>query len=634
MAHSFEILVMTPAALGDPTLAVAAQRAGHLGILNAELPLPEGLLEAGLDTLARMTDGGYGLRIDDPDAALALAGRHGARGLGCIVLGAPCALANPETVAAIRAAGVAVLIETTRWDDRLAGPLAAQGVILKGHEAGGMVGEATSFILLQQAMTAGAERIIVRGGVGLHSAGALRAGGAGGVVLDDQCLMLRESALAERLAQTLGRMTGAETALIEGADGLRWRGVERPGQGSAAALRSNVARAGSDGQADVARAAFGWDLAAGQIAPMGQAAAFAPDLAQRHASLGRLARAIQDHSAAAVARAARGDVLGEGQGVAAPHGTRWPIVQGPMTRVSDTSGFAQSVAEGGGLPMIALALMRPAQADTLLAEVAGKLAGKPWGVGLLGFAPSALIKAQVEVALKHGPGFALIAGGRPDQAVALEADGIPSYLHVPSPRLLSMFLEQGARRFVFEGRECGGHVGPMSSMVLWDSMVRTLLDEVTDPKQAEGLSVLFAGGIHDARSAAMVAALAAPLADLGIKVGVLMGTAYLFTEEAVSGGGIVPTFQKMLLDCRETVTLETGTGHASRAALSPFAEEFAERRRTLEAQGVGAEDMREALEDLTLGRLRIASKATERKGDDLKKVGVARQKQEGMYMIG
>ncbi len=160
------------------------------------------------------------------------------------------------------------------------------------------------------------------------------------------------------------------------------------------------------------------------------------------------------------------------------------------------------------------------------------------------------------------------------------------------------------------------------------------LAEVTDPARAAQISVLFAGGIHDARSAAMVAAFAAPLAERGIRTGVLMGTAYLFTREAVESGSIVPAFQETLLTCTETVTLETGAGHASRAAMSPFAAEFAARRRELEAQGVGAEDMREALESLTLGRLRIASKATERQGDDLLTVPEERQRAEGMYMIG
>ena len=58
---------------------------------------------------------------------------------------------------------------------------------------------------------------------------------------------------------------------------------------------------------------------------------------------------------------------------------------------------------------------------------------------------------------------------------ALEELGITTYLHVPSPSMLDSFLEQGARRFVFEGRESGGHVGPRSSFVLWQSMLDILI---------------------------------------------------------------------------------------------------------------------------------------------------------------
>ena len=39
-----------------------------------------------------------------------------------------------------------------------------------------------------------------------------------------------------------------------------------------------------------------------------------------------------------------------------------------------------------------------------------------------------------------------------------------------------------------------------------------------------------------------------------------MGTAYLFTEEAVNSGAIVKTFQKAAIGCEETVLLETGQG--------------------------------------------------------------------------
>ena len=79
----------------------------------------------------------------------------------------------------------------------------------------------------------------------------------------------------------------------------------------------------------------------------------------------------------------------------------------------------------------------------------------------------------VQAAVRHhrrrpaGPG----AGAR-------EATGIATYLHVPSPGLLRMFLKDGARRFIFEGRECGGHVGPRTSFVLWEAMVEVLAEHV------------------------------------------------------------------------------------------------------------------------------------------------------------
>ncbi len=158
MSMAFRVIVLTPAALGDPALAIAALRAGHLGVLNAELPLAPGALEAGLARLAATaaaTDQSFGLALSDPMEGAALVGRHAGQGLSTLILPAEAALAAPEALTAIRAAGIAVLLEAIRWDARLAGPLASDGIIVKGHESGGRVGEATSFILLQQAIAGG-----------------------------------------------------------------------------------------------------------------------------------------------------------------------------------------------------------------------------------------------------------------------------------------------------------------------------------------------------------------------------------------------------------------------------------------------------------------------------------------------
>ncbi|MEM9765722.1 MAG: hypothetical protein AAF968_25030, partial [Pseudomonadota bacterium] len=66
MDQAFGIVVLTPAGTGDPALALAAARAGHLGVLNAELPLPNGALDAMLERMAASAPAGWGLLHSDP----------------------------------------------------------------------------------------------------------------------------------------------------------------------------------------------------------------------------------------------------------------------------------------------------------------------------------------------------------------------------------------------------------------------------------------------------------------------------------------------------------------------------------------------------------------------------------------
>ncbi len=154
-------------------------------------------------------------------------------------------------------------------------------------------------------------------------------------------------------------------------------------------------------------------------------------------------------------------------------------------------------------------------------------------------------------------------------------------------------------------------MGPRTSFVLWEAMIGTLLDAVAR-RDLPGCHVLFAGGIHDARSAAMTAAMAAPLAQRGVKVGVLLGTAYLFTAEAVATGAITPGFQQEAVRCMATVLLESGPGHATRCADTAFAQVFRAEQRGLAAEALPAGEVRARLERLNLGRLRIASKGVRR----------------------
>ncbi|MDB5904853.1 MAG: 6-deoxyerythronolide-B synthase, partial [Betaproteobacteria bacterium] len=382
-----------------------------------------------------------------------------------------------------------------------------------------------------------------------------------------------------------------------------------------------------------AKALVRWGPLADAAWPIGQGIALAEPLRKRYRTTGRLLQAIGRASRSLIERAGANPPLAPQSAFARAHRIRFPIVQGAMTRVSDSPEFAAAVADAGALPLLALALMTEEETRTLLRETRAAVGERSWGVGILGFVPQEKREAQMRAIAQIAPPFALIAGGRPDQAAELESHGVATYLHTPVPGLLCRFLDQGCRHFAFEGRECGGHVGPLFSFPLWQVMVETLLERASDSVLRE-TRVLFAGGIHDALSAAMVSAIAAPLVERGVEVGVILGSAYLFTEEAVATGAISDCFQRQALDCGRTVVVQTGLGHVIRAAPTPFIDEFEAAREQLLKSAASAEAMRATLDDLGLGRARIASKGLVREGERLVAIDAQRQEREGMFMMG
>ena len=555
-------LLLSPAGLEHPALAIAASRAGGVGVLDLELSAAPAIGQ--LELLSRHAgEHGFGVRLGGFDAALAehlLA--HAGNGLRLLILGREQWAAWQAWLANLPADGPALLLELSD-NDPLESAIASRidGLLLKGYEAAGFVGESSSFILAQHWRTHSDLPLYLRGGITPHTAAAAALAGFAGVALDSQVLLLQESPFAADLQPHLRNLSGSETvAAGNGELGHYCRILSRPGFARAKAF---VADAESLTHAQLRErllAEVEWRNPSVGLLPLGQDVAFAAAWQKQYGSVAQLFQAmdaaVQHNPQIALnARAMRSEQAPLAEALGLP----LPLVQGPMSRVSDKAEFAAAVAEGGALPMLALALLKGKPLAALLEKTAELLAGRPWGIGLLGFAPQSLLDEQIAAAKPHQPSYAIIAGGRPDQAVRLEQSGIPSFLHVPSSNLIPMFLKEGARRFIFEGRECGGHVGPLSSFVLWSSMIDRLLEEIALGVPAEEIQVLFAGGIHDARSSAMVQTMAAPLLAKGVKVGMLMGSAYLFTREIVGAGAIVEGFQQQAIECARTVNLESGT---------------------------------------------------------------------------
>jgi acyl transferase domain-containing protein/NAD(P)H-dependent flavin oxidoreductase YrpB (nitropropane dioxygenase family) len=648
LTKAFEVFATTLPWAVDASIALAAAKAEAIGVLDLEhasasdasRPLAELLSGAGARS---------GLKVSASTRdVLALASELPPGALDVIIV----VPSNPtETAAAVeRLKHVArrTFLEARCADEaELGETLGVAGLVAKGNEAGGWVSSESTLVLLQRLVAHTRLPVLAHGGIGLHSAAGCCAGGAAGLILDVSLALSRESPLDDDARRSLARMDGSESVCLGDELGRPYRLYAPPTSRVVEEWRASVDRIlRLPVPLAERRAAWVEDVRARRAAlaeeapPVGQEVSFAASLAARHGSVAGILDAVRRSVIDHVRDARRTAPLAEGAPLALALATRFPIAQGPMTRVSDTPGFAVSVADGGALPFVALALARGTRLRSLLAESRAALGTRPWGVGILGFVPDAVRAEQLEAILEIPPPFALIAGGRPDQAEALERRGVATFLHVPSAALLRSFYAQGARRFVFEGRECGGHVGPLSSLVLWDRAVDTLLELVPPDRKGDGCQVLFAGGIHDARSSAIAAAMGAPLAARGVQLGVLVGTAYLFTREAVESGSIVPGFQDEAVRCRSTVLLETGAGHLVRCAPTRYVEEFARERAALVVAGRPPEEIGLALEHLNLGRLRLASKGVRRATDGavedeaLVSTSDEEQRADGLYMMG
>ncbi|HXV77185.1 MAG TPA: hypothetical protein VD788_12780, partial [Candidatus Polarisedimenticolaceae bacterium] len=464
---AFSIIVCTPEHLSDPDLAIAAARAGEIGLLNLGPGQSATAWRVALARLARQAPrgSGWGVRWDGwvhARRSVAAFDRAASVGRLPILLLAgvdPAGLA--ERLVWARERAERVLFEALDADAaRAAAGAGYDGVVLKGNEAGGRVGSDSSFLLLQSLRGGAGAPVWVQGAWGVDTVGAARVAGADGVVLAEELWLARESPFAEADRALFARLDGTESIALDDGE-IHLRLFRQRDRETITAAQEELVRGGRpwDGLRDRLsdRSADG-----PSPLPLGQGIALARRLAERYETTGTMLDAFRTAAERLPREAARRETLAPASPLARAHGTRYPIVQGPMTRVSDRAGFIEAVADNGALPFLALALMRGPEARRVLDETRERLGRRPWGVGILGFVPPELRREQLEVIRDVRPPFALIAGGRPSQAVALEGDGIATYLHVPSPGLLATFLDEGARRFVFEGRECGGHVGPRS----------------------------------------------------------------------------------------------------------------------------------------------------------------------------
>src|SRR5262249_9793175 len=153
--RDFHFIALTLPALTDPSVAIAASRAGGIGVLDLEYAQDdERAALAAIAKLDKYVTQRCGIRLDG-NARRFVYGVTAALpprvNLVILVPTPPDCLR--QQIHDLRSRNLTVLLEATCSEEALLGEqVGVDGLIAKGHEAGGRVGDETSLILLQRLM--------------------------------------------------------------------------------------------------------------------------------------------------------------------------------------------------------------------------------------------------------------------------------------------------------------------------------------------------------------------------------------------------------------------------------------------------------------------------------------------------
>jgi enoyl-[acyl-carrier protein] reductase II len=178
---------------------------------------------------------------------------------------------------------------------------------------------------------------------------------------------------------------------------------------------------------------------------------------------------------------------------------------GAMSWVSERHLVA-AISNAGGFGVLACGSMEP----TMLAdEIAGTqaLTDRPFGVNLITMHPR--LDDLIRVCLEARVGHIVLAGGIPPGGAvrAVKDGGAKLIAFTPALVLAKRLVRSGADALVIEGSEAGGHIGPVSLMVL----AQEILPQVTE------VPVFVAGGLGHGEAILALLEMGASGAQLGTR---------------------------------------------------------------------------------------------------------------------
>lgn len=231
-------------------------------------------------------------------------------------------------------------------------------------------------------------------------------------------------------------------------------------------------------------------------------------------------------------------------------GIKYPIIQGAMQDVAK-AGLVAAVSNAGGLGVLASGQDTPEQVREEIRKVK-ELTDKPFAVNLMFL--NKKVPEIVDVVIEEGVKIVTTGAGTPKLYMPkLKEAGIKVMPVIPNVKIAKKMEELGVDAVIAEGMESGGHIGTMTSQILWLQVV----DAVKIP-------VIAAGGIADNRGVKAAMAMGAE--------GVQCGTIFSISKESPVGDN----WKKVIIESKDTSIGVIGTkmGVASRTVVNKKAKEL------------------------------------------------------------
>lgn len=344
-----------------------------------------------------------------------------------------------------------------------------------------------------------------------------------------------------------------------------------------------------------------------QIIPLGVEASFASSFVERYGeSTADAISAFLDEIEEVCSSAIKLSRPLEDSPIPEEFGTKYPIIQGAMSWISDSPQFALTVAKAGGLPTLALGLMDETTLRNRLGNLNQVMGDYPYAVNVVALNENPYREAQFKWLAEIKPRFAVIAAGEPSHAKELSEAGIDSIYIAPNEDLLKMAFEAGVKYVICEGSEAGGHIGEHTTLTL-SQMILDLKNR--EPDLFMGRRIILAGGIHDRTTAFIASALGADA--------VQMGTAYLATKEIVETNALTELYQELVLKSQPGGTIVTGEGVGLRvrSLKTPCMDAICSLERDFAAGSEDESQFRQKLEALSAGSLQVAARGCDKAGE-------------------